>query len=71
MRFILERVAQQLDQAARAERIASTLASTHEDARQAPYSWRALRVRIGASKTPMEEVVEVGGLNQLALSRAV
>ena len=37
MRFILERVAQQLDQAARAERIASPLASTHEDARQAPY----------------------------------
>ena len=37
MRFILERVAQQMDQAVRAERIASPLASTHEDARHAPF----------------------------------
>ena len=37
MRFILERVAQQMDQAVRAERIASPLASTHEDTRHAPF----------------------------------
>ena len=36
-RFISEKLAQQLDQAAAAERIASPLAMAHRDARQQPY----------------------------------